>query len=167
MNAGLTLTVWLQLLGLLAVEMALVVGVAALISRFVASAAWRRTVWQICVLSLLALTLSELTGTARSVVSRLAVKVSPENRAAARPTEANRGSQRPASGPLPEEFGRKVAEQLAQENQRRSVETAEATSLVVQPSGMDTQSAPARTDSRPKQHPGVEEAGVDSVPDLL
>src|SRR5437773_7666296 len=143
MNAGLTLTVWLQLLGLLAVEMALVVGVAALISRFVASAAWRRTVWQICVLSLLALTLSELTGTARSVVSWLAVKVSPENRAAARPTEANRSNEQPASGQMTEALHRKVATQPAQENQRRRVETVDATSLVVQASGTDTQPAPA------------------------
>ena len=88
MNAGLTLIVWLQLLGLLAVEIVLVVGAAALISRFVEDTAWRRTVWQVCVLSLLALTLSELTGTARSVVNWLAVKVSSEHRAAAKPTAA-------------------------------------------------------------------------------
>ena len=98
MNDGLTLTVWLQLLGLLAVEMALVVGAAALISRFVESPAWQRTVWQVCVLSLLALPLSELTGTARSAVGWLAVKVRPENRAAARPTVANRSIEQSASG---------------------------------------------------------------------
>src|SRR5438034_3274835 len=115
MNAGLTSTVWLQLLGLLAVEMALVVGAAALISRFVGSAAWRRTVWQVCVLSLLTLTLSELTGTARSVVSSLAVKVSPEDRSVAKPTAANRSKEQPASGQLTEAFHRKVATQLAQE----------------------------------------------------
>ena len=168
MNAGLTLTVWLQLFGLLAVEMVLVVGAAALISRFVASAAWRRTVWQICVLSLLALTLFELTGTARSVASWLAVKVSPENRAAARTTAANRSNEHPASGQLTEGFRRKVAEQLAQENQHKSVETAESTLPVIQPSGTDTQPATAPTDPRPKQNPpSSAEAGGDSATDLL
>ena len=98
MNAGLTLTVWLQLFGLLVMEVALVVGAAALISRIVVSAAWRRTVWQVCFLGLLMLTLSELTGAARSVVSSLAVKVSPENGAAARPTASSRSNEQPASG---------------------------------------------------------------------
>ena len=98
MNAGFNLTVWLQLLGLLAVETALVVGAAVLISHFVVSAAWRRTLWQVCFLSLLALTLSELTGTARGVVNWLAVKVSQERRGMDGPTVANRNRLQPNAG---------------------------------------------------------------------
>ena len=155
MNDGLTLSVWLQLLGLLALEIALVVASAALISRFVASAAWRRTVWQVCVLSLLALTLSELTGTARSVVNWLAVKVSPENRAAAKPTASNRSTEQPASGQPTEAFHRKVTTRLAQETQRKAVETAEVTSPVAQSSGTDTQPAPAPTSTPPMRNPAI------------
>src|SRR5881394_3331874 len=162
MNAGLTL------LGLLAVEMALVVGAAALISRFVASAAWRRTVWQVCLLSLLALALAELTGTARSVVSWLSAKVSQEKRAMASPTATTRSNLRPNPGQWTEEFRGKDADQFSQENQLKSVETAEASSLAVRSSGTDTQQAPALTDSRPEQNPPrVEEASVDAVADLL
>src|SRR5207247_9164195 len=135
----------------------LVVGGAALSSRWVASAAWRRAIWQVCVLSLLALTLSELTGTARSVVSWLAVKVSPVNSAPARPTAASRSNEQPASGRLTEEFRRKVAEQLAQENQGKAVGTAEATSLVIQPLGTHIQPVPALTDPPPIQNPANRE----------
>jgi len=149
MNAGPTLTVWLQLLGLLAVEVALVVGAAALSSHCVASAAWRRTVWQVCFLALLALTLSELTGTARSAVSWLVVKVRAENRAAANPTAENRSNEQHASGQLSEAL--KVAPQLAQEIQRKAFETAKATSRAIPPSGTGTQPAPALT-VRPSQH---------------
>src|SRR5438552_3995867 len=168
MNAGLTLIVWLQLLGLLAVEIVLVVGAAALISRFVEDTAWRRTVWQVCVLSVLALTLSELTGTARSVVNWLAVKVIPENRAAAKPTASNRSTEQPASGQLTEAFHRKVTTQLAQETQRKAVKTAEATSPVAQSSGTDTQPAPAPTSTPPKQNPAIgAEARGGSVTDTM
>jgi len=165
MNAGPILTLWLQLLGLLAVEVALVVGVAALISRFVASPAWRRTVWQVCFLGLLALTLSELTGTARNVVSWLARL---ENRFAARTTAANQSSEQPASGRLTEVSHKKLATQLAPVNQDKAGETAEATSLVIQPLDAKTQPAPAPTDTRPQRNPANRAgAGGDSVADSL
>jgi beta-lactamase regulating signal transducer with metallopeptidase domain len=163
MNGGLTLTGWLQLVGLLAVEMALVVGVAALISRFVASAVWRRTIWQVCFLSLLALTLSELTGTARSLVSWLAAKASPEKLAAVGPTASNRGDQR-GSGQL--QLSRKVAEKLARENELESGETADATPWVFQPAGTDTRPAPALIDTR-QIPPNGPEAGIEDLLAIL
>src|SRR5207244_7441579 len=56
----------------------------------------------------------------------------------------------------------------AQEIQRKAVETAEATSPVVQPPATDIQPAPAPTDTRPKQNPlNGAEAGGDSVADSL
>src|SRR5439155_3534669 len=64
MSAAPVLTVWLQLLGLLASEVALVVVAAALLQRSTKSAWWRRTIWQVCVSSLLALPLFELSGAA-------------------------------------------------------------------------------------------------------
>src|SRR5262245_5498383 len=164
MNAGFNLSVWLQVLGLLAVEVALVIGATALISRFVASATWRRTLWQVCFLSLLALTLSELTGTARGVVNWLAVKVSQSNQAAVAPIPWKHGS-RPASLPQSEELG---GRRLVRQNQRESVETAEANSLVIQPAGTDLEPAPTPPGIRPKQNPpNGAVMGVDSISDWL
>src|SRR5437588_205439 len=57
MSAAPILTVWLQLLGLLTGEVVLAVGAAVFISRFMASPVWRRTIWQVCILSLLAVAL--------------------------------------------------------------------------------------------------------------
>src|SRR6185369_4070487 len=168
MNSGFNLTVWLQLLGLLAVETALVVGAAALISRSVASAAWRRTIWQVCFLSLLALTLSELTGTARGMANWLAVKVSPDNRVMDGPTAANRNSRQPNSRQWTEEFRGRVVGQFSQEEQLKSGETAKASSRVARPSGVDTQTGSEPTDPRSKQNPPrVKEESVDAVADLL
>ncbi len=60
---------WMESLGLLAAETAIVVGAATLAQLVARSPAWRRTLWQCCVLGLLALTIFEFTGLARSVVS--------------------------------------------------------------------------------------------------
>ncbi len=63
-----TLTVWLQLMGLLAVEVAVIIGIAAQLQRLTKSAIWRRTIWHSCALSLLLLAIFEFTGAARGVV---------------------------------------------------------------------------------------------------
>lgn len=63
-----TLTVWLQLMGLLAVEVAVIVGIAAQLQRLTKSAIWRRTIWHSCILSLLLLVVFEFTGAARGMV---------------------------------------------------------------------------------------------------
>jgi Zn-dependent protease with chaperone function len=160
MNDWLTLSTWLQLLGLLAVEMALVVGAAALISRIVASTAWRRTVWQVCFLGLLALTLSELTGTARSVTGWLAVKVSSTKRLAAKSIAANRSDASPASGQLSEPFHTNAATPPTWGNQRKRVETGEATPVVVHLLGTDLKPTPATMSGLPNQK-SVDRADTD------
>ena len=58
MNASPTWMIGLQWLGVLSAEVALAVAGAALLQRFTTSAWWRRTVWQVCSLSLLALPLT-------------------------------------------------------------------------------------------------------------
>ena len=63
-----TLTVWLQLMGLLAVEVAVIVGIATQLQRLTKSAIWRRTIWHSCILSLLLLVVFEFTGAARGMV---------------------------------------------------------------------------------------------------
>ena len=60
-----TLTIWLQLLGILALEIAVVAGLAFLLQRFTPSAAWRRTLWQAGIVAALLLVGVELTGVAR------------------------------------------------------------------------------------------------------
>jgi len=63
--------VWLQLLCLLSAEVTLIVVGAALLQHRIRSAAWRRTLWQVCLLSLLVLTAFELTGSARGFAAWL------------------------------------------------------------------------------------------------
>jgi beta-lactamase regulating signal transducer with metallopeptidase domain len=52
----------------LTVGVAAIVGLTALVGRFVRSAAWQRTVWQVCMLAVIALVLVEWTGTGRGLV---------------------------------------------------------------------------------------------------
>ncbi|MBN2475265.1 MAG: hypothetical protein JXB62_11690 [Pirellulales bacterium] len=60
--------VWPEAVLVLAVGTAVIAGLAAIGSHWVASAAWRRTVWQIATLGLLAMTVIELTGTGPALV---------------------------------------------------------------------------------------------------
>ncbi|MBI4662089.1 MAG: M56 family metallopeptidase [Verrucomicrobia bacterium] len=55
------LATW-SLVGAVAVKVILVVGIAELIQKRVASAIWRRTVWQVCILSILGLILLDFAG---------------------------------------------------------------------------------------------------------
>ena len=58
---------WWPLLGVLATEVALIVGVAALLQRGTTSALWLRTIWQSSVLGLILLVALEFTGAARGL----------------------------------------------------------------------------------------------------
>jgi beta-lactamase regulating signal transducer with metallopeptidase domain len=62
-----TLKIWLQLIGLLAIEVAVIVGIAAQAQRLTKQAAWRRTIWHACILALLMLVGFEFTGVARGI----------------------------------------------------------------------------------------------------
>ncbi len=59
---------WLELILVLGVGTAVIVGLAALAERLVRSAIWQRTIWQITILGVLTLMLVELTGTAPALV---------------------------------------------------------------------------------------------------
>ena len=61
-------TCW-PVFGLLAVEVVLLVSIAALIAGRVMTAAWRRTIWQGCIVALLGLLALEFSGSARSVAA--------------------------------------------------------------------------------------------------
>jgi beta-lactamase regulating signal transducer with metallopeptidase domain len=63
---SLWITCW-SVIGLLAAEVVLLVGIAGLIARRVKSAVWRRTVWQSCVVALLGLLAMEISGSARHI----------------------------------------------------------------------------------------------------
>ncbi|TMP99825.1 MAG: hypothetical protein E6L09_08465, partial [Verrucomicrobia bacterium] len=77
MNVPPNVMVWLQLVGLLAAEVALIAGSGALLQRFIRSAWGRRTLWQVCLLSLLVLPFCELTGVARALAGRLVGRAEP------------------------------------------------------------------------------------------
>ncbi|PYJ86108.1 MAG: hypothetical protein DME22_06580 [Verrucomicrobia bacterium] len=142
MNAAPIVTVWMQLIGLLAGEVALVVGGAAFIQRFTKSAWWHRTIWQVCLLSLLALPLFELSGAARGAVGWLGRKIRFGNGRAEIAIATSPNGERVSSARLTDEFRRKVAEQFALNHQR---ETAE-------PSKTQTSAAPAHP---PHPDPGT------------
>lgn len=87
-----TLTTWFQLLGLIAVEVAVIVGIAAQLQRLTRSAIWRRTIWQACILSLLLLVAFELTGVARNVVGWIGQKPVATTPIPSRTASANTGN---------------------------------------------------------------------------
>jgi beta-lactamase regulating signal transducer with metallopeptidase domain len=72
---------WLQLVGLLAFEVALIVAFVALLQCTTQSPAWRRTLWQVCIASVVALTSFELTGVARDAGSRITTRIGPGSKA--------------------------------------------------------------------------------------
>jgi hypothetical protein len=94
----------LELLVVAAAGTTLIAGTAALADRFVRSAIWQRTVWQVATLGVLSLMLVELTGTGPALV-RLWQRPAP---AATRPRTAfPQIGQGPSSAavPLPGEYG--------------------------------------------------------------
>jgi len=99
-------TPWMQLILLLAFEVALVVCAAALLQRSLKSAVWRRTIWQMCVLSALALACCEVTGISRSFPGAFAGKPPPAG------TESD-DANAPAIPRLVPEFRQKVADRMA------------------------------------------------------
>src|SRR2546428_7603601 len=112
MNAAHTWLIWLQWLGVLSSEVALAVAGAALLQRFTTSAWWRRTLWQVCTLSLLLLPLFEFTGAARGLADWFVTRPSPGiHRADQFATTGNSDPAVPT--PLTDEFRGRVAERLA------------------------------------------------------
>jgi len=140
-NPAPTLTVWLHLLAVLAIEVALVVGVAGLMSPLTKSVAWRRTTWQVCILSLLALATLELTGAGRAAANWLGRRIHPAYGGVAPAFPAI------SSGRLTDEFRREVAEQVALNKQREAVEPAGTNSLGTRPrTTLSLSSGPSKRD---------------------
>jgi len=77
---------WLESVVVLAAGTAVIVGLAALVSRWVGSAVWRRTIWQVATLGLLGLVLVECTGTAAGLVRLCSVHAPPSETEAATPS---------------------------------------------------------------------------------
>src|SRR5438874_885635 len=117
MNASSTLMVWLQVVGLLAGEVTLAVGAAAMLQRFGRSAGWRRTIWQVCLLSLLVLPVVELTGAARGLVDWLVRRAEPRLRVAHTPSVAEQSAGGELPPPVTFEFCGKVADRVARTKQ--------------------------------------------------
>ena len=118
MNATAMFAVWLQLLCLLAAEVSLIVLGAALLQRRIRSAAWRRTLWQVCLLSLVVLTVFELTGSARGLAAWL-VKMGRQQ------PRAEQTASRPAPRGVTDEFRQRAAARDARNAPLDNVESAE------------------------------------------
>ncbi len=102
---------YLGLIGLLALETTVVVTAAGIVQIVVRSAAWRRAVWHICLISLLALALVELTGSARG----LAAWIRPAVGGSGAHPRVESGTLLAADGDglqLTDDFRRKVAARL-------------------------------------------------------
>ncbi len=87
------LTIWLQLTGILALEISLLAVLGALLHRFLPSAAWQRTLWQACLIAAITLLALELGGMARVFLPQSISKDSWRNRLAFKPfSHAQRNS---------------------------------------------------------------------------
>src|SRR5437763_6852177 len=146
------LTVWLQLLGLLASEVALVVVAAVLLQRSTKSAWWRRTIWQVCVLSLLALPLFELSGAARGTAGWLGRIIRIGNGGSETGIAAGQSGGRVPAPPVTDEFRPKVAEQFALNRQRETTAPSKTQSAVTLAQGPHPE-AGLVTASDPKRNP--------------
>ena len=152
MSAAPVLTVWLQLLGLLASEVALVVVAAALLQRSTKSAWWRRTIWQVCVSSLLALPLFELSGAARGTAGWLGRIIRIGNGGSETGIAAGQSGGRVSALPLTDEFRGRVAEQFALNRQPETTAPSKTQSSVTLAQGphpgLVTAADPKRNPSR-------------------
>src|SRR5437868_1907759 len=57
-----TLSIWLALTGIIALEICIIAGLGFLLQRLTRSAYWRRTIWQVCLVAVIVLPMLELTG---------------------------------------------------------------------------------------------------------
>lgn len=96
-----TLTIWLQLLGLLAAETAVIVALCAQLARLTRSAIWRRIIWQACVVALALLTAVEFTGTARGLIGWTKGNRQIPNEVNNSRTDAEAGELKNAAAPPP------------------------------------------------------------------
>ena len=152
MNPAPTLPTWLQLLGLLAAEGALVVAAAALLQRWVSSAVWRRTIWQGSVAGLLLLVVIELSGAGRAFVGWMLAGSQPPKAGANRSAAGEPGEPASATPPqLRTEFLDRVAERVAYNRQR---EISEAASAPFAPVGQSVRNSAAPS-AVPEWHDSV------------
>jgi len=128
--------VWLQLLCLLAAEVTLIVVGAALLQHRIRSAAWRRTLWQVCLLSLLVLTAFELTGSARGFAAWLVKRGRPQPR-------AEHTASRPAPRGETDEFRQRAAARVARNALLDNVGSAEVRPDAGHPQTVSPASTPA------------------------
>jgi beta-lactamase regulating signal transducer with metallopeptidase domain len=125
-------TVWLQLVALLAVEVAVVALAVALVQRWAPSAVWRRAFWQVGVVSVLVLTAGELSGAARGFagwVARAAARQS--NGAPTKVATAIPDPGQPTAFHLDDAFRATVEERLAAQRATRSESQLGAAPLAV------------------------------------
>src|SRR5437879_8000246 len=148
MSAAPVLTVWLQLLGLLAAEAALVVVAAALLQCSTKGAWWRRTIWQVCVLSLLALPLFEVSGAARGTAGWLGRIIRIGNGGSGTGIAAGHSGGRVPALPVTDEFRRKVAEQFALNRQRETTAPSKTQSSVTLAQGPHPEAGPVTAEPK-------------------
>jgi hypothetical protein len=156
MNTASTWVVWWQLAGVLASEVALVALVAALLQRFARSSRGCSTVWQVAVLSLLALPVFELTGVACGLADWMAGRTG-----IARAGRLGTAGQTEGANPAPalsEEFHRSVAERVALNDRRATTSPRDSQVESVQPLSAPVQPAAARPAARSAQIPIRREA---------
>jgi len=86
---------WLEPIVVLAVGTAVIVGLAAIVARWVRSAAWERTIWQASTVGLLALLVVELTGSGSAFVQLVRARAEPSFDDVAAPAASGQAANSP------------------------------------------------------------------------
>jgi len=120
---------WLELLLVLSVGTAVMVGLAALADRLVRSAIWQRTIWQVTTLGVLALVLVELTGTGPALVGLWRARTEAEaTQSGAAPLEPIPKPLTPGPSPRERGEGRGLFDRQPTNNPRPSAAAPELSS---------------------------------------
>lgn len=84
MNPTLEINFWMRLFGILAVEIGFIVVIAFAAQFFLRSTVWRRMIWQVCLVCLLLLVATEITGFGRGIAVWFSGKTSVERKVSVR-----------------------------------------------------------------------------------
>ncbi|MBI3418032.1 MAG: hypothetical protein HY043_22310 [Verrucomicrobia bacterium] len=111
MNPTILSNPWLHLFGILAFESAIIVGLAAALQMLLQAPSWRRTIWQTCVIALLAVVIVECFGGAHWLTKAASLKPSRSQIVATK--NPNASVAPPIKPQLNPEFRNLVAERMA------------------------------------------------------
>ncbi|MBI2927192.1 MAG: SLBB domain-containing protein [Verrucomicrobia bacterium] len=130
-------------IGLLAAEIAVVVGIAALGARWTKSASWRRAIWHVCLLAIAGLAVCELSGTGRGLAAWAAKRSEPRPPLTRSAVESAGNPEAPTpsgSTSVSDIFRRQVAERLVHNRAAKQSEQLKPSTTASAPENAETAS---------------------------